>query len=306
MNSSGLIFDVDRNSQVDGPGLRTVVFLKGCPLRCWWCHNPESQANRPEILHWADRCAGCGQCLETCPHKAVSFSREGRRLLDRRACRGCGECVASCPNQALALAGRSVEPSEMVDQIVGDAPFFRRSGGGATLSGGEPLLQADFCRELLQACVQEGIHVAVDICGQVAWPILQNVLPLVGLVLYDLKHVDPQKHLQATGASNELILTNLARLIDSAAEYGFDLTVRVPVIPGFNDRPVELAAILTRLADLGLAGPVELLPFHNYSRSKYLALGRPDPYPGLEPPSAGLLSRAVEIGRDLGLTVETA
>lgn len=268
MSCTGLVFDIDRFASHDGPGIRTTIFLKGCPLSCLWCHSPESQSPKPELLFRADRCTACWLCLETCPRKALS---KGERAvsLDRNLCDGCGRCCDVCYPGALEMAGRERSADEIVERIGRDASFFHRSGGGVTLSGGEPLAQPDFSFHLLSAFKDQGIHTAVETTGFSAWKALFRLSEVTDLFLYDIKLLDDGLHRRFTGVSNSRIMDNLKQLC--AARDG--IQVRVPCIPGINDSEEQIRDLATAVAGAG-ARFIALLPFNSAAPVKYTWINR--------------------------------
>ncbi len=291
--SSGFIFDIQRFSVHDGPGIRTLVFVKGCPLACLWCSNPESQRSAPELLFDASKCLACGACLQACSHGAVR--RTGDTLAyDRDGCLACGICADVCPAEARTVAGRLATADEIVAEVLKDALFFTNSGGGVTLGGGEPLAQVDFARQILHRCRAHGIHTAIETCGHVPWEAFEAILTVTDLFLYDLKHLDAGALSTQTGGDVALILSNLERLTSA----GGAVTVRVPVVPGFNDTPENIRAIADHVVRLGLR-ELHLLPYHRLGESKYRLLGRTYAFSGgvaLATPALRWLQAAAEIG----------
>jgi pyruvate formate lyase activating enzyme len=296
--NTDIIFDIKQFSIHDGPGIRTTVFLKGCPLSCWWCHNPEGQAMEPELILRSERCIGCGACLETCEQDAISQD-EGRIVTDRERCTACGACVQVCYAEARALVGREVTVAEVMDAIERDTAFYDQSGGGVTISGGEPLAQPDFLRELLRACQARGLHTTLDTCGCAPWEALDSVRQYVDLFLYDLKLMDDERHRAFTGVSNRPILENLRRL----SREGHRIVLRVPVIPGINDDEENLRAMRTFAADLPHLERVDLLPYHRIGRDKYQRLGKPCPMPETEPPSEARMAEIAQILGSFGVEI---
>ncbi len=284
---AGLVAQFERYAVHDGPGIRTVVYLKGCPLRCLWCHSPETQASSPELAIRGDRCIRCGACVVVCRHDAAV---EGPASFDvrREACRACGACAAECPTGARALVGRRLTVADVVAVVERDRPFYDESGGGVTVSGGEPLAQPAFVEALLRACRGRGIHTAVETCGVAAEHVLARVAPVTDLFLYDLKLMDERRHRQVTGVSNRAVLDNLARLVASGAR----VRVRLPLVPGVNDDEENLEATARFLASLGLR-ELDLLPYHRAGLAKYARLGRAYALPDLPPPSAEAVEAAV-------------
>jgi pyruvate formate lyase activating enzyme len=277
---TGILFDVMRFSTRDGPGIRTTLFFKGCSLSCWWCHNPESQRSAPELIYRPNLCVGCLDCVEACPHEAIS-PWEGKVATDLARCQASGDCVPVCPADARQIAGRVMSVAQVMAEVLKDRDFYEQSGGGVTFSGGEPLQQPEFLAALLQACRQEGLHTAVDTSGWAPWSVLEGLHGLVDLYLYDLKLLDDERHLQYTGVSNQRILENLRRL----AALGEKIRLRLPLIPGVNDRPEDLQALGEFLATLPGQPEVEVLPYHTSWVEKYRRLGRPYPLEGLIAPA---------------------
>jgi len=287
------IYDIQRFSVNDGPGIRTTVFLKGCPLACFWCHNPESQVARPELLFRQELCLGCESCAIACPTGCLSYRTLGdrrERVYVQEQCLLCGKCVAACPTRALTLSGRSVSVEEIYGTLMQDARYYQESKGGVTFSGGEPLVQSGALAHLSGMLRQAGVHVAVDTAGHVPFEDIARIVDSVDLFLYDIKHMDPEKHREATGSDNRLILENLERLA------GLDacIVIRVPVVPGFNAGEAEIEAIAKHVATLGLHR-LDLLPFHQYARSKYASLGREYMARDLRSPDAGLMERLAAV-----------
>jgi pyruvate formate lyase activating enzyme len=271
--TSGTIFNIQRFSLHDGPGIRTTVFFKGCPLRCAWCHNPESQNPYPELFFKERNCIGCRRCLE-CPRGAIEW--KGGVLIKRELCDACGRCATVCPSEALAMVGEKITVDEVMREVLRDRVFYERSGGGITLSGGEPFFQPQFLEELLTAARSGGIHTAVETCGYTDWRGIEGVSGLVDHFLYDLKTPDPQKHLRITGASNEKIVSNLEKLL----ELGKEVTIRIPVVPPHNladskdaNDLVSFLLQLRRREDF----EVDLLPYNELTPLKYGWLGREYP-----------------------------
>ena len=261
----GLIFNVMRFSVHDGPGIRTTVFLKGCPLRCPWCHNPESQSTKPEVIYFPERCARCGECVEACPNHALSL--DGEVSVDETLCRRCGACVETCVARAREMAGEWISVGTLLARVERDRVFYEESGGGVTLSGGEPLQQPRFAERFLRACRDRDIHTTLDTCGYAPAESFRRVAQHVDLFLFDLKVIDRDQHRESTGVPNDLIIDNLSWL----AEQNRPVIVRVPVIPGHTDSEENLGAI-SRLARLLRLHRVDLLPYHKIAADKYRRL----------------------------------
>jgi pyruvate formate lyase activating enzyme len=276
---SGLIFNVMRFSVHDGPGIRTTVFFKGCPLSCRWCHNPESQSFGASLMYFPERCRLCGDCMAACPHGAIRRVDSVVAVSD--ACRLCGTCAETCLAEARQLAGRRMGLSEVMAEVERDIVFFDESGGGVTFSGGEPLAQPRFLEALLSACRERGIHTALETCGFAQRSVLLRLAERVDLILYDLKLVDPAKHEMFTGAPSTPILRNLEAL----TEAGRRVIVRIPIVPGINDGEQEVSAFRDFLAPLGVR-QVHLLPYHQTGAGKYPRLGLPNPLPDVPSPSS--------------------
>lgn len=267
----GLVFNIQRFSLHDGPGIRTTVFLKGCPLLCLWCDNPESKNPTLELGFSRVCCDKCGKCLPACPEGAIVLDSEGMPQIDRERCNACGKCVAVCVPEALAIYGKWYSVDEVFQEVHKDANLFRRSGGGVTVSGGEPLRQSSFVLALLQRCREAGIHTAVETSGFVSPAVLREVLPFIDLVLFDLKHLDPEVHRRLTGQSNDLVLENATLVVSSGAKVQF----RLPLIPGLNDTPENIRSTAQFLMKLqGEGASIELMPYHRLGVGKYQALDR--------------------------------
>jgi pyruvate formate lyase activating enzyme len=266
---TGIIFDIQRYSLHDGPGLRTNVFLKGCGLNCWWCSNPEGKRPLPEIAFFESECFLCGDCIKVCSPLAINITGE-KLIWDPSKCNACGHCIPVCPSRALRLLGEEMSASRVVDEVLRDRVFFQ-SHGGLTLTGGEPALQPDFSREILKLAKAAGVHTAIETCGSVHRIHLELLLPFLDLILFDIKHLDLEMHLRMTGRDNRLIIDNLHFLL----EKGVNLTIRIPVIPGFNADDASFREIARFIGTLNRRIDIHLLSYHNLGRNKYAALGQP-------------------------------
>jgi pyruvate formate lyase activating enzyme len=272
-NKSGLIFHIIRGSFVDGYGVRTTVFLKGCPLRCIWCCNPEGQQGYPEIMFTASECGGCGRCLQICPTNAIQLNTKSggdKSKIDRELCTNCEECIEVCYTGALDCFGKYYTVDELFDMIKKDEQFYRASGGGVTIGGGEPTFQPLFTYALLRKCRENYIHTAVDTCGYTPMSEGFKILEEADLLLFDLKNIDPKEHLRNTGVSNEPILANLKRL-DAMRKV---IIIRIPIIPGYTDSAQNIKSIAEFLSRLKSVERVDLLAYHEYGGVKYGQLGR--------------------------------
>lgn len=296
--TTGTVFDIQRYSLQDGPGLRTLVFLKGCPLRCLWCSNPESQSRQPELLYDAERCVLCGACVRVCPVGAVSFNSEGTLSFDAELCSHCGSCVTVCPVNARRIAGETMTAAQVTDAVVRDAPFYRRSGGGVTLGGGEPTYQPEFALAILERLKRGGMDTAIETCGHADADMFMRVAGMADHVLFDVKHVDSSRHAELTGVGNELILANLNALVCGHA----DVTIRYPLIPGCNDSRTDLRAFAALVLDLPRVPPVELVPYHRFGEHKYRLLRRRYRLAGTMPAGAGTVEECCTTLRQCGLS----
>ncbi len=294
----GRLFNLQRCSVHDGPGIRTTVFLKGCPLECGWCHNPEGIDAAPELLRNGERCLGCGACSDACPVADGGAAPVGMPW-DRTACLQCGACVEACPADAREMAGSDYSAGDLVDLVERDRPFFEASGGGVTFSGGEPLGQPEFLASCLRGCRERGLHTAVDTCGLAPPDVVVEIAGLADLVLFDLKHMDPEVHRRHTGVDNHLILENLRRL--SASETA--VWVRVPLIPGVNDDDANLEALGDFLASLPRRHRVFLLPYHPTAAGKTSRLEGPSSFVPFSVPDAETLAAARRRLQSFGLDV---
>jgi pyruvate formate lyase activating enzyme len=295
---SGLVFNIQRYSIHDGPGIRTTVFLKGCPLRCWWCHNPEGISPEPEVLVIENRCLRCGQCREVCPQ--IKMGGNGSPKAQRARCIRCGACVEVCPSGARQLVGRRMNVAEVVAEAHKDRAFYEQSAGGVTFSGGEPLMQARFLRSLLEACRAAGIHTAVDTCGYVAKEELLAAAPLTDLFLYDLKVIDDDLHRQCTGVSNVVILENLLAL----GEVHQNIWLRMPLIPGFNDSVEQMGAVARFATSVPGVRQVNLLPYHGTAAHKWVRLGKPERSGARPAPTMQTIEHAKDTFRAFGLNIQ--
>lgn len=263
----GTVFDIQRFSLHDGPGIRTIVFLKGCPLSCLWCSNPESQKLSPVLMYQSMNCIHCGKCISAC--KIGAISRKNEKFIDRKKCTACGECVNVCPTGALTIKGKKMTVEQVIKELKKDAIFYRRSGGGITLSGGEPLVQSDFAVELLKACKAQGWHTAIETTAFASEEIVKKVFPHIDLALMDIKSTNYDLHKKFTGVSNESILKN-AKLVSEIT----NMVVRVPLIPGFNSREEDVLELSKFVKTLNNVKGIHLLPYHTYGENKYELLGR--------------------------------
>jgi pyruvate formate lyase activating enzyme len=297
---TGLIFNVQRYSIHDGPGIRTTVFLKGCPLSCTWCHNPEGLSPEPEILVVTERCVGCGECAKVCPSPPV-VGPQGEAISDRRDCVRCGRCVLACTADARRLVGRELSVDELIAEVERDRPFYDQTNGGVTFSGGEPLAQGDFLLACLAACRARGLHSAVDTSGCAEPGLLLEVSSLTDLFLYDLKIMDAGRHAELTGGALEPILENL-RALDAR---GAAIWIRFPVIPGVTDGSENLEALGRFVSSLANTRVVHLLPFHRTASDKYARLDRRWPLGDLTASVPEALADAAAVLSGHGLDVRS-
>lgn len=286
---TGLLMDVKKFAVHDGPGIRTTLFLKGCSLKCAWCHNPEGISARPEMAYYAHKCINCLECARVCPRGAHAVS-DGKHQFLRDKCASCALCEEACLGEAMKRFGREISAHEGAEILLEDRAFYEQSGGGVTVSGGEPLLQSGYVKELFALIKREGVHTAVDTCGNVDWAAFERVLPVTDMFLYDIKHIDPDAHRRLTGADNSRILNNLRRLSDAGAR----IEMRMPLVPGANDDEGTLRGIGEALGALNIER-MKVLPYHSMARSKYLALGMEDTMPRVDSPSDDDISRAVKL-----------
>jgi pyruvate formate lyase activating enzyme len=266
---SGVVFNVEKYAIQDGPGIRTTVFFKGCPLRCWWCHNPEGQSRSFELVFKPSRCIECGECIKSCNRQALAYVSK-RVVVDRKRCTVCGACVRRCQSEALSIAGKKMSVEEVMRVIEKDIPFYDESEGGVTFSGGEPLLQPDFSEALIEECIKRGIDTALDTSGYAPPNIMDRFCRKVDLFLYDIKVMDDVKHRKYTGVSNRLILKNLQRIVKNGAR----AEISLPIIPLINDDEENIEKTGQFLALLKSIESVSLLPYHRMGVDKYKSLGK--------------------------------
>ena len=287
------VFEIKRFAVHDGDGIRTTVFLKGCPLKCVWCHNPEGLTAKTELAYYAHKCVNCGECLKVCPSNA-HYIENGAHKFDRSKCTACGKCVSECLGNALTLYGKDYTVGELLPLLIADKDFYTHSNGGVTISGGECLLHADFCLELLKELKKSGINTAVDTCGFVPKSAFEKVLPFTDTFLYDIKAYDESVHIECTGYSNKQILENLKFLDESGAK----IEIRVPYVSNFNDNQIDkIGKFLAKLKNIT---KVRVLPYHNYAGSKYDSLGLKNTLP-LTVPTKQEIDAAIEKLKEYGL-----
>lgn len=290
-----IIFDIQRFSVHDGPGIRTIVFIKGCPLRCIWCSNPESQHREAQLMYIKRNCIGCKHCIEACPRDALSFHPTFN--VDYTKCDMCGKCVDVCYSEALSFSGQNQTVEQIVYELNKDNIHYKRSGGGITLSGGEPLSQPNFAVELLKACKEKGWHTAIETTAFTSQNVLDQVLPWLDLVLLDIKHTDDLKHQEFIGQSNEMILSN-ARYI---GQFGVPMIIRVPVVPSFNDEIYEIKDIAAFAKGIKGVKEINLLPYHRMGENKYEYLNYDYRMRGIEPPTKEKMLSLKNIVEETGL-----
>ena len=294
MDHTAMLMDVKRFAVHDGPGLRTTLFLKGCSLKCIWCHNPEGISGEKQLAYYAHKCIRCGECVKACPAGVHQLSEAGHRIL-RENCIGCGNCETVCPGNAITLFGRQIDVEEAYRIVTEDAIFYREAGG-VTVSGGEPLLHSAFIHALFTKLKAKGIHTAVDTCGNVPWDSFARVLPVTDLFLYDIKHIDLEAHKKLTGADNRRILENLQKL----SEAGAKIEIRMPLVPQANADEKTLRGIGAFLQNLNITR-MKILPYHSMARSKYAALDMPDTMPDVPSPTDEALQNAVALLKSYGI-----
>jgi pyruvate formate lyase activating enzyme len=295
---SGIIFDIKKYSIHDGPGIRTTVFLKGCPLSCWWCHNPESHRIDREKLYAISRCIGCKECMAVCPENAIHETETGLST-DPETCLRCGSCTDVCLADACEMAGQELTVNQVMAEIEKDTAFYDESFGGVTFSGGEPLAQPDFLFALLKACRDRQIHTALDTSGFSTWNVLDRIRHVVDIFLFDLKVMDDLRHRRVTGVSNRTILENLLALSSN----GHRIRLRLPVIPGITDDEDNVSAIGAFASGLPSIPPIDLLPYHHYAAAKYERSGKGYRLMDTRPPTEDTMTRLANLLRRLGLTV---
>lgn len=294
----GIVYNIQRMSTKDGPGLRTTVFLKGCPLRCAWCSNPESQSFKPQLLVFSNLCASCGACEKACPHGAVV--RKGDTYnRDRSICKDCGTCVEHCPTRSRELSGKEMSVDEVMKIVDSDSLFYQNSGGGVTFGGGEPTASGDFLHALVDASARRGYHVTLDTCGYCKPDRFSEIIPKIELFLFDSKHMDPEKHKELTGVDNSIILENL----DNVLRSGREVRIRIPLMPNINDTEENISQLADFLHARG-KHDVDVLPCHTFGHSKYAALNKPDPT--MRPYEPDALAKALERFSSHGLKVTIA
>lgn len=278
--TSGIIFNIQKYSIHDGPGIRTTVFFKGCPLKCWWCHNPESQNLKHEIMFFEERCTVCGRCIKKCPEGAIKINHVFPEI-DKFKCTLCGKCTDFCPNNAREQVGKNITSDELIEEIAKDEVFYEESGGGATFSGGEPLAQADFLDDILTKCKDRGIHTAVDTSGYAPWKSFERIADKVDLFLYDIKLMDNKNHKKYIGVENTLIIENLKKL----SSMGCNIYLRMPIIKGINDNREHIDNTIKLLSNVNVE-QVNLLPYHKIGMDKYKRLRMNYKLSGMEKPSS--------------------
>lgn len=294
---NGLIFNIQKFSVHDGPGIRTTVFMKGCPLQCLWCSNPESQSFLPELLIRDINCKGCGACVDVCPQGAISITKKTGRIIDRQKCDQCLLCVQSCLYGSLLQCGQYRTVKDVLADVLQDKIFYKNSGGGVTLSGGEPLSQSKFTSEFLAECKKEGLHTALETAGHGSWKEMEKVLGFVDLVLFDIKHLDSGMHEKKTGIKNNILLENLQK-----AAATNNIWLRVPLIAGFNDSTGHIKKIAELGKDVG-AQKISLLPYHEGGKSKCRQLGMPYRFAVGKAPDEKQINRLKKIIEKSDLTV---
>jgi len=293
----GLVFNIQRYSIHDGPGIRTTVFMKGCPLRCIWCSNSEGIKGHPEIFFKSSKCAKCGRCLEVCPVGASTMDG-GEVKINRELCINCGKCTESCFYGARELVGKYMTVEEVLKEVEKDRPFYQRSSGGVTMTGGEPLFQPEFTTYFLKLCKEHALHTAMETCGFAEWKIIERALQYTDLLYYDIKHIDPDKHKVLTGVSNELIIENIKKVSKTA----IPTIIRIPVVPGYNGSEVNIKATAKFVRELGTIKEIELLPYHRLGMSKYKMLGLEYKLEHVQLPSWEQLQKLKKIIISYGLT----
>ena len=294
---AGIVFDIQNYAIYDGPGIRTCVYFKGCPLTCSWCHNPESQKPAPEMAYWEERCASCGTCIEVCPCEALSMEN-GKVVRDKTVCVACGKCAEECPNQAMERIGAKRMAEEIIEEVLRDRPFFEESGGGVTITGGEPTMQPEFLFELLDGMREKGVHTAIETSGFFPKEMADKLAEKTDLFLYDIKHPDPDRHREGVGADNRTILDNFRSLLDKAGQER--VVPRIPLIPGFNTDETAVSGFIAFLEESGYKGEVHLMPYHDWCRGKYERLGRGQEFEDRERLSEEKLDEIASLFQDGG------
>lgn len=300
LSPRGSIFNIERFSTHNGPGVRSTVFLKGCPLSCIWCHNPEGLDGREEVYWARNLCRHCGICVRECPEGAIQVNTNGEIVTDRALCTACGKCIEVCPVNARTLFGRCLTPKEVLDEVKKDSVFYDESGGGVTFSGGEPLSQINFLVDCLKLCHSEGFHICLDTSGYAPKSFIEKISPFVNLFLYDVKIIDDSLHKKFTGVSNELILANL-RYVDSINK---SIWARIPIIPTINDSYENLRMTAEILKNLENLERVNLLPFHKIGSEKYLGLSKEYEAFNYDVPEDEIMEEYMQIFKEKGLNVK--